>query len=218
MANDVELAAKRRVRCHVLPRPDADHPLQFESFTFRRTDSGIVSPLPSPSVQGKFHARSHSRNTSVSSVSLSNSASSTFPSTFESSSSDPDLRSSSGAHTRPSSHHRRRSSVSTRHESAELMGVALPDLPASSSDKNMSLGDRDSIRWRALLALEGKDDSSLGTPVVEIPQIDEATAHTAFDFREFVFSCLLDFLSSRVASYEITQRSHLFFWHQQLFG
>ncbi|KAF9482007.1 hypothetical protein BDN70DRAFT_930413 [Pholiota conissans] len=67
------------------------------------------------------------------------------------------------------SHHRRRSSVSTRHESAEMMGVALPDLPLSTSDDNINLGEKDSIRRRALWALEGKPDVSFNK--VEIPDI-----------------------------------------------
>lgn len=68
------------------------------------------------------------------------------------------------------SHHRRRSSVSTRHESAELMGVSLPDLPLSTSDDNVNLGEKDSIRRRALWALEGKPDVSFAK--VEIPDIN----------------------------------------------
>ncbi|KAJ3503865.1 hypothetical protein NLJ89_g8238 [Agrocybe chaxingu] len=69
--------------------------------------------------------------------------------------------------TKRNSHHRRRSSVSTRHESAELMGVSLPFLPPSTSDDNINLGEKDSIRRRALWALEGKPDISYNK--VEIP-------------------------------------------------
>jgi len=67
------------------------------------------------------------------------------------------------------SHHRRRSSVSTRHESAELMGMTLPDLPPSTSEDNINLGEKDSIRRRALWALEGKPDVSYNK--VEIPEL-----------------------------------------------
>jgi predicted nucleic acid-binding Zn-ribbon protein len=59
--------------------------------------------------------------------------------------------------------------VSTRHESAEMMGVSVPDLPPSSSSDNFNLGEKDSIRRRALLALEGKTDHSFNK--VEIPEL-----------------------------------------------
>ncbi|CAL1702073.1 unnamed protein product [Somion occarium] len=79
------------------------------------------------------------------------------------------VRSSLGSSKR-NSHHRRRSSVSTRHESAEMMGIALPAIPVSSDD-NINLGDKDSIRRRALWTLEGKTD--VGTfSKVDIPEID----------------------------------------------
>src|SRR5215471_720590 len=70
---------------------------------------------------------------------------------------------------RPNSHHRRSSSVSTRRESAEMMGVSLPDLPASTSEDNINFGEKDSIRRRALLALEGKHDDAFTK--VEIPEL-----------------------------------------------
>jgi len=50
-----------------------------------------------------------------------------------------------------------------------MMGVALPDLPVSTSDDNVNLGEKDSIRRRALWALEGKPDVSFNK--VEIPDI-----------------------------------------------
>lgn len=65
------------------------------------------------------------------------------------------------------SHHRRRSSVSTRHESAELMGMSVPSLPHATTEDNINLGEKDSIRRRALLALEGKPDVAFNK--VEIP-------------------------------------------------
>jgi len=59
--------------------------------------------------------------------------------------------------------------VSTRRESAELMGVSLPDMPSASLEDNVNLGDKDSIRRRALWALEGKH--SLSFSKVEIPEL-----------------------------------------------
>ena len=83
---------------------------------------------------------------------------------------------------RPNSHHRRRSSVSTRVESAEIMGLTLPDLPASSSEDNINFGDKDSIRRRALLALEGKDSFSSNTNTVEIVDLsNEGVPHKPLD-------------------------------------
>ncbi|KAL4075685.1 hypothetical protein J3A83DRAFT_4088091 [Scleroderma citrinum] len=120
------------------------------------------------------HGRSHSRNNSISSLSAS------APPI-------PHLDFSSNTHVPPNappfkrnSHHRRRSSVSTRRESAELMGVSLPDLPAVHSDDNANLGDRDSIRRRALLALEGKPD--LAFSKVEIPDITSPDSTKSFEF------------------------------------
>lgn len=81
------------------------------------------------------------------------------------------------------SHHRRRSSVSTRTESAELMGVSLPELPPSNSDTNVNFGDKDSIRRRALWALEGKPDVSFAK--VEIPDIATPDLEKTFDFRQY---------------------------------
>lgn len=132
------------------------------------------------------HGRSRSRNSSISSLStLSISASApSFPSPVEFSSNN--APSNAPPSKRPSSHHRRRSSVSTRRESAELMGVSLPDLPAANSDDNINLGDRDSIRRRALWALEGKPD--LAFSKVEIPDITSPDSTKSFDFREFYFS------------------------------
>jgi len=94
------------------------------------------------------------------------------------------------------SHHRRHSSVSTRTESAELMGVSLPELPSSNSDNNMNLGDRDSIRRRALLALEGKPDISFSK--VEIPEIGTPDPErSSFDF----CMCLPSLKYSRMIHY-----------------
>lgn len=66
------------------------------------------------------------------------------------------------------------------------MGVTVPDLPASKSDDNINLGDKDSIRRRALWALEGKPDvpySKVEIPELVSPQIESS----GFNFRELTF-------------------------------
>lgn len=63
------------------------------------------------------------------------------------------------------------------------MGVSLPELPTANSDDNINLGDRDSIRRRALLALEGKSD--LAFSKVEIPDITSPDTTKPFDFRKY---------------------------------
>ncbi|KAG1739823.1 uncharacterized protein EDB91DRAFT_1133922 [Suillus paluster] len=125
------------------------------------------------------HGRSRSRNSSITSLSaLSISASApSFPSSIEFNSNAP---SNAPPSKRPHSHHSRRSSVSTRRESAELMGASLPDLPAAHPDDNINLGDRDSIRRRALWALEGKPD--LAFAKVEIPDITSPDMTKSFEF------------------------------------
>lgn len=50
------------------------------------------------------------------------------------------------------------------------MGVSIPALSTSSSEDNISLGDKDSIRRRALWALEGKPSPDGFSPV-EIPEL-----------------------------------------------
>lgn len=131
---------------------------KFESFK-------LGKGLPSGMAQRHAHTRSHSRNTSI--------TSSISPLPFTSSKSTNSLDTSSAINTQPpskrNSHHRRRSSVSTRVESAEMMGVSIPDLPSSISDDNINLGEKDSIRRRALWALEGKPDVSFSK--VEIPEL-----------------------------------------------
>ncbi|GJJ07699.1 hypothetical protein Clacol_001904 [Clathrus columnatus] len=82
---------------------------------------------------------------------------------------------------RPGSHHKRRSSVSTRRESAELMGISLPpECPISTG----AVPDSDTIidgRRMALWALEGKGTTSRrpdfigGYTKVEIPELNETT-------------------------------------------
>lgn len=67
------------------------------------------------------------------------------------------------------------------------MGVTVPDLPQMKMEDNINLGDKDSIRRRALLALEGKGD--LAFSKVEIPDLKspekENTSH--FNFRGCLF-------------------------------
>ncbi|KAM5532698.1 hypothetical protein V8D89_013590 [Ganoderma adspersum] len=134
--------------------------MRMNSFSFGKPVSPSGANLPSR------HSRSHSRNSSVSvPPSLPTSVSTT--SMNDSRSQSPTRNSISGA--KRNSHHRRRSSVSTRRESADLMGVSLPSIPVSCSEDNINLGDKDSIRRRALWALEGKD--ARGTFSVEIPEL-----------------------------------------------
>ncbi|KAH9950091.1 hypothetical protein B0H21DRAFT_687382 [Amylocystis lapponica] len=127
------------------------------------------------------HARSHSRNSSVSvPLSFPNRSSSISSTTANDSPPHSPTQSSQSASKRHS-HHRRLSSVSTRRESADLMGVSLPSIPASASDNNINLGDKDSVRRRALWTLEGKSD--VGAISVEIPELDTTqTASRPFEF------------------------------------
>ncbi|KAF8897163.1 hypothetical protein BD779DRAFT_1489245 [Infundibulicybe gibba] len=147
---------------------------RFESF---KLGSG-----PSTMAKRHSHSRSHSRNASISSTSAllpsqpapasSNSmhihdmSTFSFPAAAAPTPSNPVALSPP---TKRNSHHRRRSSVSTRRESAELMGVSVPDLPPSVSEDNVNFGDKDSIRRRALWALEGKPEVAFTR--VEIPDI-----------------------------------------------
>lgn len=163
---------------------------------------------------GHRHQRSHSRNMSLSSstslaLSLSSSRSSGLQdlSSFSFGSLSASNSSSSsappaGLPSKRNSHHRRLSSVSTRRESAELMGVSLPDLPASSLEDNINLGEKDSIRRRALWALEGKHDVSFSK--VEIPELSTP------DIEKVMF----DFCERRFPSLKLTF-SHLSFRSQQ---
>ena len=152
--------------------------LQLESFGMNgipldTSTSGVSSNANHSRSHSRSHSHCHSRNLSITSsfsannlnqpsVSTSDNTLTTF--TFPGTTNFPPSITN-----KRNSHHRRHSSVSTRTESAEIMGVSLPELPSSNSDNNVNLGDRDSIRRRALLALEGKPDTSFSK--VEIPEI-----------------------------------------------
>ena len=142
---------------------------QLEAFQFRRTNMQMA-PTPPLSPAPSF-GQPQSRHGSVSSSSSSLSISTGFLSIDRSSMSSSDSRPPSFVgRPKATSHHRRRSSVSTRAESAEIMGITLPELPVSSSDNNINFGDKDSVRRRALQALEGKGDLGSCSKTVEIPE------------------------------------------------
>ncbi|KAH8996978.1 hypothetical protein EDB86DRAFT_3076906 [Lactarius hatsudake] len=156
--DDEFLADQKRVTYSLsLPTPQFIDASQFESFK-------LGGAPPAQSTRRHSHSRSHSRNVSIS-----------FSSSFHdislsSSNSISSLSQPPAPTTKRNSHHRRRSSVSTRRESAEVMGVTLPALSASNSEDNVTLGDKDSIRRRALWALEGKPSPDGFSPV-EIPEL-----------------------------------------------
>jgi hypothetical protein len=77
-----------------------------------------------------------------------------------------------------------------------MMGMTLPDLPTSTSEDNVNLGEKDSIRRRALWALEGKPDVSFNK--VEIPDISTPDVEkTMFDFTS---KTTLSFANSLIGS------------------
>lgn len=66
-----------------------------------------------------------------------------------------------------------------------MMGVSVPDLPPSKLEDNINLGDKDSIRRRALWALEGKGDVAFSK--VEIPDfVSPEKENSGFNFRKFL--------------------------------
>lgn len=73
------------------------------------------------------------------------------------------------------------------------MGVSIPELTPSNSEDNINLGDKDSIRRRALWALEGKPDSGSFSRV-EIPELTTPELERRMDFRTChivaLFGCL----------------------------
>lgn len=75
------------------------------------------------------------------------------------------------------------------------MGVAMPDLPSTSEDSH-NLGDKDSIRRRALWALEGKPDVAFSK--VEIPEINTPDMEKiGFDFCTSVLFSFASYLTAR---------------------
>ncbi|KAJ6627482.1 hypothetical protein B0H10DRAFT_2210398 [Mycena sp. CBHHK59/15] len=132
---------------------------RFESFKL-----GLPSPT-APAAPKHRHARSHSRNASISSTA-------SLPTPKSTTSYDISPTHSLPPPPKRNSHHRRISSVSTRRESAELMGVSVSDPLVSPAEDTM---EKDSIRRNALWALEGKRDASYSK--VEIPELP-----TPYDF------------------------------------
>ena len=142
---------------------------QFESFKLGGPASTTTTTILKPTHR---HVRSRSRNLSVSSSFSLPARPTDVPPVSSTSSGQPGAPAnlSPVPSSKRNSHHRRRSSVSTRHESADLMGVSVANLPLSVSDDNINLGDKDSVRRRALWALEGKSDLNAFSKV-EIPDI-----------------------------------------------
>lgn len=151
--------------------------VQLDAFRLGRSNS---TSNTNQHARKSSHARSHSRTHSVSVPTLVLSTSSVA--TTQAPDSPPTTPPLTTSNPKRNSHHRRRSSVSTRRESAEIMGVSLPALPASTTDDNVNLGDKDSIRRRALWALEGKADVGVFSKV-EIPELNTPEIEKRFDFR-----------------------------------
>lgn len=128
------------------------------------TNASDLSPKATISTRTP-HARSHSRNNSISNLPLKlaslNNANPPFDE-FQ------DVPSSPTPRSRPNSHHRRRSSVSTRRESAEMMGLTPPE---TASD---TVREPAESRNTALRTLEGNSRSDNpfigGFTKVEIPE------------------------------------------------
>ncbi|KAJ7179484.1 hypothetical protein C8R46DRAFT_987240 [Mycena filopes] len=132
---------------------------RFESFK-------LGMPSPTAQVASKHrHARSHSRNASISSIA-------SLPTPKSTTTHEIPPTHSLPPPPKRNSHHRRISSVSTRRESAELMGVSVSDPLISPAE---DAGEKDSLRRHALWALEGKRDASYSK--VEIPELP-----TPFEF------------------------------------
>ncbi|VDC06224.1 unnamed protein product [Peniophora sp. CBMAI 1063] len=158
------LTMDRTLRMTSFDDDEAADKQRLQSFSF----GGGAPAAPSK----RSHGRSHSRNTSVS-LSLSAAAPPVVPGaplspSFSAPSFPQGHHASNSSLSARNSHHRRRSSVSTRRESAEMMGV---ELPVQDRELNINLGDRDSVRRRALWALEGKSGADNFAPV-EIPVLN----------------------------------------------
>ncbi|KAJ7937394.1 hypothetical protein B0H13DRAFT_212414 [Mycena leptocephala] len=132
---------------------------RFESFKL-----GLPSPT-APGAPKHRHVRSHSRNASISSTA-------SLPTPKCTTTHDVPPTQSLPPPPKRNSHHRRISSVSTRRESAEMMGVSVSDPSISPAE---DVGEIDSIRRHALWALEGKRDAFYSK--VEIPELP-----TPFEF------------------------------------
>ncbi|KAJ7367931.1 hypothetical protein DFH08DRAFT_9549 [Mycena albidolilacea] len=132
---------------------------RFESFKL-----GLPSTA-APAVPQHRHRRSHSRNASISSTA-------SLPTPKCTTTHDIPPTQSLPPPPKRNSHHRRVSSVSTRRESAEMMGVSVSETMVSPPDDS---AEKDSIRRHALWALEGKRDASYTK--VEIPELP-----TPFEF------------------------------------
>ncbi|KAF7353096.1 hypothetical protein MVEN_01277600 [Mycena venus] len=132
---------------------------RFESFKL-----GQPAPTASGPPQHR-HRRSHSRNASISSTA-------SLPTPKCTTTYDVPPTQSLPPPPKRNSHHRRVSSVSTRRESAEMMGVSVSDTMVSPAEDPV---EKDSIRRHALWALEGKRDASYTK--VEIPELP-----TPFEF------------------------------------
>jgi len=146
---------------------------RMANFRFRQSPTTTVfsdapsSPQAVASSTNKAHARSHSRNNSISNLPLKLSSMNNVITSDELQ----DVPSSPTPRSRPNSHHRRRSSVSTRRESAEMMGFAPPpETGPDSSDEPAEL------RRLALRTLEGNSRSDNpfigGFTKVEIPELE----------------------------------------------
>ncbi|KAF7313524.1 hypothetical protein HMN09_00508300 [Mycena chlorophos] len=126
---------------------------RFESFKLGMASATPAAPVAAPAHR---HGRSHSRNASISStISL--------PTPVSTTNAHDTHTNSLPAPSKRNSHHRRRSSVSTRRESAEMMGVPASDSSISTADEAAE------SRRNALFALEGKRDASFSK--VEIPEL-----------------------------------------------
>ncbi|KAF8337445.1 uncharacterized protein EI90DRAFT_3043005 [Cantharellus anzutake] len=144
---------------------------QLSAFRLRpkKAQSPASSPM-SPSFSFPSITPSHS-NSSMKSTNSTSSTSSTRVSSASSVASSPELP--LPPKSRPHSHHKRKSSVSTRRESSEIMGVPCPEESEEDS--------RDEIRKRALLALEGRSVVA-GFAKVEIPDwISPTSDNKAFE-------------------------------------
>ncbi|KAG9002668.1 hypothetical protein FRB94_003703 [Tulasnella sp. JGI-2019a] len=76
------------------------------------------------------------------------------------------------------SHHRRRSSVSSRRESREMMGIAIDN---SADEQPVAGGSSVDQRQRALWALEGKKPSPVNTLILGFSKVELPEWHTPSD-------------------------------------